>query len=343
MKVLFYSTKKFERTYLESANKAGFEVEFITEPLSVNSFAIAKGYDAVSIFTGDDASESVIKQLKKIGIKFIALRAAGYDNTDLDAANENQISVANVPEYSPYAIAEHAVSMMLALSRKTVLAASQVKMYNFSLDNLVGFDLKGKTIGIIGTGKIGSVLAKILYGFGCTILAYDVVKDQRLVSNYDVHYVELHTLCSQSDIISIHTPLNKLTKHLINETQIKRMKKGVMLINTARGGVVKTEDIIASLENGEIGYYGMDVYEKEKGIFFFDHSSQELKDPVLKKLLSMPNVMVTPHQAFATKEALTNIAETTFHNLEMWSKNSKSNNELTHNYWIRTMPVAEKV
>ena len=227
--------------------------------------------------------------MKKAGVRFIAIRAAGYDNIDLDAANENDISVANVPGYSPYAIAEHAVSLILALNRKTVLATTQVRQHNFSLDKLVGFDLQGKTVGIIGAGRIGSVLAKIMHGFGCRLLAYDMTKNQQLISKYDVHYVELHTLCSQSDIISIHTPLNKGTRYLINKTQISRMKHGAMLINTARGAVVKTEDVLFGLETGQIGYYGMDVYEKEKDIFFFDHSSNHyLNDPLLQKLLTMP-------------------------------------------------------
>jgi D-lactate dehydrogenase len=330
MKILFYSTKTFEQPYLQQANDYDFDIHFSTLPLSADTVSLAEGFDAISIFTADDASASVVEKLAKAGVNFIAIRAAGYDNVDIDAVNNAGIVVANVPEYSPYAIAEHAVALMLALNRKIIIATEQVKRQYFLLDNLVGFDLHGKTIGIIGTGKIGTVLAKIMHGFGCSILAYDLIKNEELTQQHHVRYVDLAELCSSSNIISIHTPLNQQTKHLISEPFIKIMKKGVMLINTARGGVVKTEDIIAYLENGRIGCYGADVYEKEKGVFFFDRRNDSLNDPQLKKLLSMPNVLITPHQAFATKEALTNIATTTISNINSWKNGLRSGNELTH-------------
>jgi len=329
MKVLFYSTKDFEKPFLKEANQNNHQIDFIVEPLSLNSVILSRGYECVSVFTADDVSAPVVRQLSKHGVKGVAIRAAGYDNIDLDEANENGLVVANVPEYSPYAIAEHAVALMLALNRKIVIADKKVHTQNFQLDDLIGFDLNNKTIGIIGTGRIGSVLAKIMHGFGSHILAYDVVENQKLISRYDVHYVGLDTLCSRSDIISIHTPLTNLTKYLINELHIQKMKKGVMVINTARGGVVNTEDIIKYVESGHIGYYGMDVYEKEKGIFFFDQTGKNLNDPLLAKLLSFENVLITPHQAFATKDALKNIAATTYLNIDSWSKGSRSGNELT--------------
>jgi D-lactate dehydrogenase len=330
MKILFYSTKDFEKPFLREANHNNHQIDYVAEPLSVNSAVLSKGYDCISIFTADDASAPVIQKLNNAGIKMIAVRAAGYDNVDLDSANENHIIVANVPDYSPYAIAEHAVALILALNRKIARANEKVHAQNFLLDDLIGFDLNKKTIGIIGTGRIGSVLAKIMHGFGCNILAYDVAKNQKLINKYDVHYVELHTLCSRSDIISIHTPLTNQTKYLISDWEIKIMKKGVMLINTARGGIVKTEDIVAGLETGQIGCYGMDVYEKEKGVFFFDHTNKNLNDPILTKLLMLKNVLVTPHQAFATREALSNIASTTFLNIDSWTKGARSGNELTY-------------
>jgi len=329
MKILFYSTKDFEKPFFKEANPGNNQVDFLTEVLSVNTATMANGYDCISVFTADDVSASVIRQLHTQGIGMIAIRAAGYDNVDLDAAIKNNMVVSNVPEYSPYSVAEHAVALILSMNRKIVKAYEKVHARNFLLDDLVGFDLNKKTVGIIGTGRIGSVFAKIMHGFGCTILAYDVTTSQSLINKYGVCYVDLPTLCRRSDIISIHTPLTVQTKYLIDEQHIKIMKTGVMLINTARGGIVKTEEIIKYLETGQIGYYGMDVYEKEKGIFFFDRTGKSLNDSMLEKLLSLKNVLITPHQAFATKEALCNIASTTFLNIDHWAKGVRSGNELT--------------
>jgi D-lactate dehydrogenase len=329
MKILFYSTKDFEQPYLVAQNKQANTIYFTTEALSIKTVEMAKGYDAISIFANDDASAPVIKALAKGGTKYIAIRAAGFDNVDITAANEADIIVANVPDYSPNAIAEHAVLLMLALNRKILLTHEQVKRKDFTLDKLIGFDLNEKTVGIIGTGKIGGVVAKILHGFGCTILAYDSVEDQSLMNKYDVHYVDLATIYSLSDIITIHLPLKKETAYMINESSIRQMKRGVMLINTARGGIVKTEDILNALETGKVGYFGTDVYEKEKGIFFYDHSNGTLQDTLLDRLIDHPNVIVTPHQAFATSEALTNIATTTFNSIDSWAEGGVSEHELT--------------
>ena len=330
MKVLFYSVKDYEKTFLLEENNGRFDITLVTEALSLQTADIAKGFDAISIFANDDASAPVIAALKKNGIRYIAVRAAGYDNVDITAANETEIVVANVPEYSPYAIAEHAVLMMLALNRKLMLSHEQVSRHDFTVSKLIGFDMHTKKVGIIGTGKIGGIVAKILHGFGCTILAHDAYENQHLMNNYDVHYVGLNTILSMSDIVSLHIPLTKETKYLINEKTIRQMKKGVMLINTARGGVVKTEDVLNALETGRIGYYGMDVYEKEKGIFFYDHSDDKIDDPLLARLMNLPNVLITPHQAFATREALTNIASTSFNSIYNWSINGVSENELTY-------------
>lgn len=329
MKILFYSIKDFEKQYLQTQNTHGHSLYFANEALSLETVEMAKGYDVISVFTNDDASAPVVKALAKGGTKYIAVRAAGFDNVDIDAANELDIVVANVPEYSPNAIAEHAVLMMLALSRKIILADKQIRRKDFTLDKLIGFDFNQKTVGIIGTGKIGKLVARILHGFGCTIIAHDCVKDQSLMNKYDVHYVSLGTIYSQADIITLHLPLKKETAYMINDSSIRQMKTGVMLINTARGGIVKTDDVLNALEAGKIGYFGMDVYEKEKGIFFYDRSNSTIEDPVLDRLLNHPNVIVTPHQAFATFEALTNIAITTFQSISAWATGGLAENEIT--------------
>jgi D-lactate dehydrogenase len=330
MRIIFYSTKDFEKPYLEQKNIKDFELNFTQQSLSLETVSLAEDYDAISIFANDDASAPVISALQKLGVKYIAIRAAGYDNIDITAANEAEITVANVPDYSPHAIAEHTVLMMLALDRRLIQSDSQVKKQDFTLNKLIGFDLNKKKVGIIGTGKIGGLVAKILHGFGCIILAYDTVQDQHLMNKYDVHYVGLNTLCSMSDIITIHLPLKKETKHLINGSLLKQTKRGVMLINTARGGIVKTEDVLTALEDGCVGYFGMDVYEKEKDLFFYDHSDKKINDPVLLRLMQMPNVLITPHQAFATGDALSNIASTTFASLNSWAINDISDHELTY-------------
>lgn len=330
MKTIIYSIKDFERSYLLKANKMNHELTLFEKPLISDTAALANGHEAVIVFTGDDVSTTVVEKLHDAGVKYIAIRAVGYDNVDIKTAKDLGIKCANVPEYSPYAIAEHSVALMLALNRKIVLANKQVHRYNFTVGNLVGFDLYQKTIGIVGTGRIGSVAAKILHGFGCNLLGYDIEEKQELKEKYNLKYVNLKTLCSSSDIITLNTPLNTTTKYMINKEMLDVMKTGVMLINTARGAVINTEHVIHSLDNGKIGYLGLDVYEREKGVFFYDLSKNKVKDDVLKKLMSYPNVIITPHQAFATNEALSNIADTTFYNLDCWSNNNASENELTN-------------
>ena len=329
MKTIFFSTREYEITYLKKAIINQEAIKFVTEELTLQSVDTAKGFDAISIFVGDDASDIVLQKLAEVGVKHIAIRAVGYDNVDLSKAKSLNITVANVPDYSPYAIAEHAVTLMLTLNRKIVLGSQQVFRRNFTINNLVGFDLNNKTVGIIGVGKIGSVLAKIMHGFGCNLLGYDIKKNDLLEKEFGLKYVNLETLCRSSDIISIHTSLTPETKYLINKKLIDIMLPNAIIINTSRGACVNTNDIIDGLEHNKIGAYGADVYEKEKGVFFNDYTHKELKDDILKKLLTMPNVLITPHQAFATKEALTNISETTSYNIECWSKNIKSKYELT--------------
>ncbi len=330
MKVLVYSSKDFEIPYLENANSRKHQLTFITEALSSKTAEKAIGYAAISIFSADEACFITIEKLKDFGVKFIVLRSVGHDNVNLRAASRLNIKVANVPAYSPYAIAEHAVALLLALNRKLIESNRRVRHYNFNLNNLVGFDLNTKTIGIIGTGRIGAVMSKIMQGFGCKLLGYDLVEDSTLKEHYNMSYTTLKELCEQADIISLHVPLNSETHQLINEDLIFEMKNGVIIINTARGSVLNTEHVIEGLKSGKIGALGIDVYENEQGVFFKDRSQETPNDDLLIRLNAFPNVLITGHHAFLTQEALTNIAETTIYNLDCWSRGEETENELTN-------------
>lgn len=327
MKVFIYSSKAFELPYLQAA-ATDWTLTTTPERLTMETAGLAKGYAVVSVFTADDVSEPVLRLLKQAGVQFIALRAAGHDNVDVEAAARLGITVARVPAYSPYAVAEHVIALVQALNRKIVLADQRVHHQNFLLDELIGFDLHGKTVGIVGTGRIGRVLARILRGFGCQLLGYDVHFDRELVDSCDLRYVPLEDLCRRSDIISLHVPLVPPTFHLIHRTLIHQMKRGVLLINTSRGGVVDTEDVIEGVLDGTIGGYGADVYENESGIFFSDWSNRSLNDGLLRRLLLTPHVLLTPHQGFATREALQDIARTTVQNIRCWEEGTRSGNEL---------------
>ena len=328
MDTTVYSTHKFEAPYLIQANDNKHQLKLLDVRLTEETAVLAEGSKTVSLFTGDDASENVLKKLKTIGVENIALRSAGFNHVDLAAATELDIKVARVPAYSPYAIAEHTMALILALNRKLIKSHNRVREQNFSLNGLTGFDLNGKTVGVIGTGKIGSVLVKILHGFGCNILVQDVFEDQSLVEKYGVTYVDCESLCKQSDIITLHVPLTTSTKHLIDAKHIELMKRGVMLINTSRGGLVDTKAVIEGLKSRKIGYFGMDVYEEEEGLFFEDHSDDILQDDVIARLMTFNNVLITSHQAFLTERALTNIAETTIYNLDCFEKGVRSGNEV---------------
>jgi D-lactate dehydrogenase len=328
MKLAIFSTKPYERKYLESANQGKHELFFFEEALSLDTVYKANGCDAISIFTNDDGSAEVLEFIRKLNIRSIAIRAAGYDNVDLKKATELSFKVANVPDYSPYSIAEHTAMLILALNRKVVQADRKIKDYNFLLDDLIGFDLNGRTVGIIGVGKIGGILAKIMNGFGCKVLGYDIKENQEYVEKYNLKYVSLDALYQKSDIISLHAPLNEHTKYLINKASLAKMKDGVMIVNTGRGGLINTVDAIEALKTGKIGYLGLDVYEKEKGLFFFNHSSDLLQDDVFARLLTFKNVVITGHQAFLTENALKNIADTTIYNIDSWQYGNRSQNEL---------------
>ena len=305
MKTTIFSTHKFEEPYIIKANNGKHQLKLLENRLTEDTAILANGSKTVSLFTGDDGSANVLKKLFTFGIRNIALRSAGFNHVDLAKATELGIKVARVPAYSPYAIAEHTLALILALNRKLIKAHNRVREQNFSLNGLTGFDLNGKTVGVICTGKIGAVLVKILHGFGCKILAQDVVEDKNLIDKYRVRYVDCESLCKQADIITLHVPLTTSTRHLINAKHINLMKNGVMLINTSRGGLVNTKDVITGLKSRKIGYFGMDVYEEEEGLFFEDHSDDILLDDVIARLMTFNNVLITSHQAFLTETALT--------------------------------------
>ncbi|GAA4810001.1 2-hydroxyacid dehydrogenase [Litoribaculum gwangyangense] len=331
MKVLIYSTKPFEIPYLEAANKGKHKLTFIDEALTSETAMKAIGYQAISIFSSDNASNIVLEKLKDFGVKYMALRSVGHDNVNLFTAKELDIKVANVPAYSPHAIAEHAVTILMALNRKLVLSNDRIKKFNFDLNHLIGFDINKKTVGILGTGKIGSVMTKIMHGFGCKLLGFDINPNKLLSVQYQLQYTSLEALCKESDIISIHLPLNTDTHHLIDKTLIDLMKPNCIIVNTARGAIINTNDTIEALMEKRIAGLAMDVYEHERGVFFKDCSLDIPKDDSLIKLNALPNVLITGHQAFLTKEALTNIAETTIYNLSCWHDNTPTENEVYFN------------
>jgi D-lactate dehydrogenase len=328
MKIFVYNAHRFEKPFLEKASQSKHQLLYSVYPLDINTVNLSKGCDAVLIFTSCDASANVLDKLHQNGVRFIALRCVGYNNVDVEKAKMLGVKVANVPAYSPYSVAEHAVALLLALNRKIVLGQQLMKKNDFSLDQLIGFDLHGKTVGIVGTGKIGSVFAHIMKGFGCRLLAYDVQENKELMSQTNIIYTSLEKLCKESDVISLHCPLNMSTQCLFDKKVFSSMKKGVYFINTARGGIVNTKDLIAAIENGTIAGAGLDVYENEKDIFFRNHLNNVIIDKVFDKLRSFPNVLITGHQAFLTTEALLGIAQTTFSNISNWEANGKCNNDL---------------
>lgn len=328
MKTLIYSIHGFDKPFLEKSGQGKHELVFNEQPLNEHTAHLAKGFEAVALFTSDKANEEVLEVLSKNGVKFMALRSVGYDHVDLAKAKQLNIKVANVPAYSPYAIAEHTVALLMALNRKVILAQELMQQNDFRLDKLVGFDLHGKTIGVVGIGKIGSAFIRIMHGFGCRIVAYDIEQDIELVEKCKVQYTSFETLCKNSDVISVSCPLNRDTKYMFNETSFSLMKKGVVFLNTARGGIVNTKDLLEAMDQGIVAAAGLDVYEYEKPIFFFDHSNARIEDRLFQKLRSHPNVLITGHQAFLTNEALQGIADTTIANLSDWEKNGVSRNDL---------------
>ncbi|MFY7697885.1 MAG: 2-hydroxyacid dehydrogenase [Legionella sp.] len=328
MKIAFFSTKSFEVSFIQNANLAyNHELVFFETVLHEKTAKLAAGFIAVSCFVTDNLKASVLSILAQHGTQLIALRSAGFNHVDLDAAKKLGLTVVRVPDYSPYAVAEFAVGLILTLNRKFHQAYHLVKEHNFLLTHLLGFDLHGKSIGIIGTGKIGCVFAKIMHGFGCTLIAFDQKQNPECLA-LGVRYTSLDELCKEADIISLHCPLTQDTYHIINEITLKHMKKGVMLINTSRGGLIDTTAIIQALKNNTIGYLGIDVYEEEEQLFFQDLSEVIIQDDIFTRLQSFPNVIITGHQAFLTKEALTNIASVTLQNITSFELKHTTSNTL---------------
>lgn len=322
MKFAFFDTKPYDKEYFEGKD---IEFKFLEAKLDVDTAELARGCDGVCIFVNDTADAKVIDKLYSLGIKVIALRCAGYNNVDIKYAF-GKIHVLHVPAYSPYAVAEHAMALLLTSVRRIHKAYNRTKDFNFSLAGLTGFDLHGKTVGIIGTGKIGLVFADICKGFGMNILAYDKFPNEKAGLNY----VSLDTLFEKSDIISLHCPLTKETDKMIDEKSISKMKKGVILINTSRGRLIDADALLEGIKSRKIGAACLDVYEEESDIFFEDFSGHIVEDDTLARLITMPNVIVTSHQGFLTKEALTNIADTTIKSITEFFKTGKSDNELCY-------------
>ncbi|WP_367754206.1 2-hydroxyacid dehydrogenase [Flavobacterium sp. WC2430] len=328
MKILMYSTFEFEKPFIEKAIHGKLELVYTSENLNEDTVALSEGFEGISLFTSDFASTPILEKLYHFGIKYIALRSVGHDHIDLKKARALGIKVANVPAYSPFSIAEHAVTLLLALNRKIVLGQKLMEMGDYRLDNLLGFDLHEKTVGIIGTGKTGSAFAKIMHGFGCDLLCYDPIINQELIQQINIKYSTLEMLCQNADIISIHCPLNTSSKYMFNKSLFNQMKKGVFFINTARGKIVNTEDLIQAINKGIVAAAGLDVYEKERPIFFKNHVNKKNNDHMYTILRSLPNVLITGHQGFLTNEALQGIANTTIANFNAWAYNDTSENEL---------------
>lgn len=316
MKITFFSAKPYDKVFFTELNASPyFEFEFFETHLGPHIVnAVTNNTFAVCVFVNDKLTDEVITTLAAKGVKLIALRCAGFNNVDLESAKRNKISVCRVPAYSPEAVAEHAVAMLLTLNRKTHKAYNRVREQNFSLNGLLGFNLHGKTIGVIGTGKIGKAFAKIMLGFGCCILAYDLYPDNELRAS-GAEYVSFQEVLKTADVISLHCPLTPENHYLISAATIEQMKPGVTIINTSRGGLINTNDMIAALKSGHVAYFGLDVYEQEEKLFFRDLSAAIIEDDKIQRLMSFPNVLVTGHQAFFTREALTQIAAITLNSI----------------------------
>ena len=325
MRIILFSSQNYDRESFLAANPGhGFELHFQQSPLRPDTAALAMGFEVVCPFVNDDLSRPVLEQLAAGGTRLIALRSAGYNHVDLAAAHALGLTVARVPAYSPHAVAEHAVGLVLALCRHLHRAYNRTREGDFSLHGLTGFDLHGKTVGVVGSGQIGQVFAQIMRGFGCQVLAYDPYPNPAIEA-LGGRFVGLDQLLAESDIISQHCPLNDATRHLVNADSLQRMKRGAMLINTGRGALVDTPALIEALKSGQLGYLGLDVYEEEAEIFFADRSDLPLQDDVLARLLTFPNVIITAHQAFLTREALAAIAGTTLDNIGAWRQGAPVN------------------
>lgn len=327
LRVLVYDTHSYDRSFLDRANAGRHQLDYTTAQLDPQTAALAQGYDAVCLFVNDKADAPAIARLATAGVRMIAQRSTGFNNIDLAAAAQHGITTMRVGYYSPYAVAEFAVGLLQTLNRRIHRAYNRTREFNFRLAGLLGHDIHGRTVGVVGTGKIGAIFARIMHGFGCPLLAYDVRENPECVA-LGATYVSLEELLRRSDIISLHVPLIPQTHHLINATTLALTRPGVMLINTSRGGLIDTEALIASIQSGHLGAVALDVYEEEEGKFFRDLSDTVIDDEVLARLMTFPNVLVTSHQAFFTHEAMTTIAETTITNLSDFAAGRTNENLL---------------
>ncbi len=327
--IAFFGTKPYDENSFAGKNKDfGFDIKYYKGHLNKNNVVLTKQVDAVCVFVNDIVDAEIIKMMAENGVKILALRCAGFNNVDLEAAAKYNIPVVRVPDYSPYAVAEYAVGLMLSLNRRIPRAVWRTRDGNFSLDGLMGFDMHGKTVGIIGTGKIAKILIQILRGFGMNVLAYDLYPDMEFAKANEVTYTTLDDLYEKSDIISLHCPLTEETEYMINDYSISKMKDGVMIINTGRGKLIQTNALIEGLKTKKVGSAGLDVYEEEGNYFYEDKSLRIIDDDVLARLLSFNNVIVTSHQAFFTKEALDNIAQTTLQNIKDFTEHKPLVNQV---------------
>jgi D-lactate dehydrogenase len=326
MRVAVFSTKPYDRRFLDAA-KGAHHLVYLEARLSAATAPLAEGAQAVCAFVNDALDAACLEALSRLGIRLIALRCAGYNNVDLAAAKRLGIAVARVPAYSPHAVAEHTVALILTVNRKTHRAFNRVREGNFALEGLLGFDLHGKTVGVVGTGKIGECVLAILKGFGCRLLAHDP-KPSPAAEALGAEYVSKAELLAQADIITLHCPLTPETRHFIDAAAIAATRPGVMIVNTSRGAVIDTRAVIAGLKDGRIGSLALDVYEEEDQLFFLDHSAEVIRDDVFARLLTFPNVLITGHQAFFTREALTAIAETTIGNVSAFTETGRPLHEV---------------
>lgn len=327
MKIAFFDTKEYDKKVFNKYNeKYGYDITYFESKLNSETALLAKGHDVVCIFVNDNADSEALRILEENGVKCVALRCAGFNNVDLE--NKGKLRVVRVPQYSPYSVAEHAVALLLNINRKIYKSYQRTKKYNFSIDGLLGFDIHGKTVGVIGTGKIGKVFIEIMNGFGANVIAYDLFKDENAEKTLGFKYVTLDELYEKSDIISLHCPLTEETEKIINKQSIDKMKDGVIIINCSRGKLINTDDLIDELQTGKIGGVGLDVYEDEADYFLRDLSNEYKRDKDLSILLSMPNVLITSHQAFFTQEAINKIASDTLENITKVMNNEECENEL---------------
>jgi D-lactate dehydrogenase len=329
MKIALFSSKSYDREYFAKFNGSGnHEITYYEAPLNSDTVNLVQGYDAVCVFVNDKIDRPTLEKLSEHHIRLVALRCAGFNNVDLKAAKELDITVVRVPAYSPEAVAEHAVALILTLNRKTHKAYNRIRENNFSLEKLTGFNLAGKTVGVVGTGQIGASFCRIMLGFGCNVIANDVHESTELI-NAGVEYTSFSKLLEHSDIISLHCPLTPDTHHLFDKKSFKKMKKGAMLINTGRGALIKTKDAIEALKTEKLGHLGIDVYEQEEKLFFRDLSEMIIPDDLISRLMSFHNVLITAHQGFFTREALEEIATTTLQNITDFEKGNNLENEVT--------------